>query len=241
MWQQHNFHIIYKITSMDCISAATRHCWYLERNDGYEHCKIHFQIKEVVLLETFLKLRKGTFLSTKFTSLFTISQHRWPHIAVMMTHIALLAERISAKNRKYMPASLFSFSTPPPPHFLPFCSPSQRKPRSVFHSLHELGCDQFIVGREYNCAYFQLLSFPKRSCDTVYLCCGSNKTKQSEYYSHMLWAYFLVRVSRLKCTWPFLKAVMRANWCQNGVFLINRPGELCPLVSWTGILWCEHE
>lgn len=96
--------------------------------------------------------------------------------------------------------SLFSFSTPPPPHFLPFCSPSQRKPRSVFHSLHELGCDQFIVGREYNCAYFQLLSFPKRSCDTVYLCCGSNKTKQSEYYSHMLWAYFLVRVSRLKCT-----------------------------------------
>lgn len=110
MWQQHTFHIIYKITSMDCISAATRHCWYLERNDGYEHCKIHFQIKEVVLLETFLKLRKGTFLSTKFTSLFTISQHRWPHVAVMMTHIALLAERISAKNRKYMPASLSSLS-----------------------------------------------------------------------------------------------------------------------------------
>ncbi len=78
-----------------------------------------------------------------------------------------------------MLSSHFSFSSP---SLLPFLSVpplSHRKCRSIFHLLHGLGCDQkfqFIVGREYNYAYFQLLSFSLLQRGTVmYLCCGPKK------------------------------------------------------------------
>lgn len=51
--------------------------------------------------------------------------------------------------------------------------------------------------------------------------------------------FSVVRISCLKCTRAFLKVVMRAYWCQNGVFLINRPSELCALVfmNWNSSVW----
>lgn len=145
------------------------------------------QIKKVVLLETFLKLRIRSLISTQLTSLFTISQD-WPHITVIKAPFFVLAERISVKKRKYMPSSHFSFliSSSLPPFMFPL---PQRKCRSIFHLLHGLGCDQkfqFIVGREYSYAFptSVFFSLPKRNCNVSMLCV--QKTKQSEYYSHML-------------------------------------------------------
>lgn len=55
----------------------------------------------------------------------------------------------------------------------------------------------------------------------MYLCSGSKKMKQSQYYSHMLQAVesrfkrfltvFYGRVSGFKCTLPFLTAVTRGG------------------------------
>ncbi len=62
-------------------------------------------------------------------------------------------------------------------------SVSQKKCRSIFHSLHGLDCGQifeFRVGREYNYASFQLLSSPlfqKRTA--IYLCFGSKKPNKA--------------------------------------------------------------
>lgn len=148
----------------------------------------------------------------QFTLLFTISQHRWPHIAVI-DYFFLQKELLSRKENTCCP--LVSYS-----HLLPFrFALSQRKYWSIFNLLHGFGCDQkfeFIVGREYNYAYFQLLSFSLFQRGTVaYLCCGSKKLNKVNItptcwrlWSPSLWVSnsFLWSVSSsLKCTWPFFK------------------------------------
>lgn len=121
----------------------------------------------------------------------------------------------------------------------PLPSASLRKLNHAFHLLYELTCGQqleMIAGVEYNSAFFQVLTVPTRNC--IYVV---GPKKQSEYCSHMLQVY-----ESVSALW-YVSSVSyehgwfwELSWCRNGVFLINRPGELCPLVSRTGILWCEH-
>jgi len=147
------FHIIYKITSIDGIPAATHYCSYLkkqQKKDGYHQStakfSFSFQITKVVLLKTFLKLRIRPLLYNQFTSLFTISQDWWPHVTLITTCSFPVEERISVKKWKYMlfpPLLSLTYS-------LLFCLC-----RNIFHLHHRLGCDQkseLIVGREYNYA-----------------------------------------------------------------------------------------
>lgn len=121
----------------------------------------------------------------------------------------------------------------------PLPSASLRKLNHAFHLLYELTCGQqleMIAGVEYNSAFFQVLTVPTRNC--IYVV---GPKKQSEYCSHMLQVY-----ESVSALW-YVSSVSyehgwfwELSWRRNGVFLINRPGELCPLVSRTGILWCEH-
>lgn len=89
-----------------------------------------------------------------------------------------------------------------------------------------------IAGVEYNCAFFQVLTVPKRNC--IYVV---GPKKQSEYCSHMLQVYESVSVLWYVSSVSYEHCwFWELSWRRNGVFLINRPGELCPLVSRTGIL-----
>lgn len=115
--------------------------------------------------------------------------------------------------------------------------------RKVNHSrficFMNLCCGQQLemrAGMEYNCAFFQVLTVPKRNC--IYVV---GPKKQSEYCSHMLQVYEFLSVLWDVSSVSYVHGwFWELSWRRNGVFLINRPGELCPLVSWTGILWCEH-
>lgn len=116
---------------------------------------------------------------------------------------------------------------------------SPRKLNHTFHLLYELACGQQLemnAGMEYNCAFFQVLTVPKRNC--IYVV---GPKKRSEYCSHMLQVYkFLIVLWYVSSVSYVHGWFCELSWRRNGVFLINRPGELFPLVSWTGILWCEH-
>lgn len=132
---------------------------------------------------------------------------------------------------------------------LPLCSPSLWGNVEVyFICFMDLAVSrqfEFIVGGEYSYASLQLLSFSLSQRGTVmYLCCGSKKLNKVNITPTCwrLWTVFHGRVSSLKCTWPFFKschARRRAYWCQNGVFLINRPREPRALVfmNWNSSVW----
>lgn len=111
------------------------------------------------------------------------------------------------------------------------------------------------VIKNWNCICFMILAatavgvHPRKG---IKLCKHPTpvfSTEELRYSVSMLWVQkkWVLLPHAVGWVWvsgpclPSLKAVMRADWCQNGVFLINTPSELCTLVSWTGILWCEHE
>lgn len=148
MWQQYNFHIIYKVTSIDGIPAATHHCLYLEKNNEYQHGKLNFLILILNLRSSFV--RNISKIKKRKTPLhpvhFAIYNKPTP-MASYCSHNNTFLFYFKEENTRLPLISLSHLLLTPSLQF-PFF---QRKCRRIFHLLHELDWGQkfeFIVGRD---------------------------------------------------------------------------------------------